>query len=173
MRLIRAPSTPRSAERSCWGSTSPNRSVYIFFAMVIRPPSASAQAPIPLQKKELSSSASRYQGRNPRKSPGRSGSQSPGSQGQGSPESPRVLPKNRSKPGRNMTRPGARRPNEKRPAGSASDKLGWRGKKPVNAETALMKLSQGRPSAKAAGTSTTGTGRGRAKTSRKRQMPKN
>ena len=124
--------------------------------------------PIPLQKKELSSSASRYQGRNPRKSPGRSGSQ-----GQGSPESPRVLPKNRSKPGGNMTRPGARRPNEKRPAGSASDKLGWRGKKPVNAETALMKLSQGRPSAKAAGTSTTGTGRGRAKTSRKRQMPKN
>ena len=45
--------------------------------------------PIPLQKKELSSSASGYQGRNPRKSPGRSGSQ-----GQGSPESPRVLPKN-------------------------------------------------------------------------------
>ena len=81
-----------------------------------------------------------------------------GSQGQGSPESPRVLPKNGPKPGGNMTRPGARRPNEKRPAGSAPDKLGWRGKKPVNAETALMKLSQGRPGAKAAGTGTRGAG---------------
>jgi hypothetical protein len=51
------------------------------------------------------------------------------------------------------------------------DKLGWRGKKTVNAETVLMKLFPDRPGAKAAGTGITGAGR--AKTSRKRQMPRN
>ncbi len=36
----------RSAEMSCWGSTSPNRKAYILRAMVMRPPAGSAHARI-------------------------------------------------------------------------------------------------------------------------------